>query len=167
MTKNSAMYSWLQLARHNFAFMHCMTPNQGLSGSWSLFKDRCIVSACGLNSAVIWGKEKILYHRVQRAMLCTVIAAVFWSYFLSGNVWMSLCEHHYLVCRLALHSLCSAFISLFSRCLTLFSLPLCLAHMQGWGVWESVGWLICCTHHHCLTIFGLAGNPFFPPSALV
>lgn len=33
------------------------------------------------------------------------------------------------------HQLCSAFISLVSRCL--LSLLLCLAHMQGWWVWES------------------------------
>lgn len=62
---------------------------------------------------------------------------------------------------LALHSFCSAFISLFSCCLALFFLPLCLAHMQGQWVWESEGWLIFCTPHRCLAIYGLPGNPFF------
>lgn len=44
-----------------------------------------------------------------------------------------------------------------------FFLPssLCLAHMQGWWMWESGRWLICCTPHLRLAIFGLPGNPFF------
>lgn len=67
-------------------------------------------------------------------------------------------QAHKMTWSTGVHQLCSAFISLvsLSQC---FSLRLCLAHarMVSVGVW----WLICCTPHCCLTIFGLPGNPYF------
>lgn len=79
--------------------------------------------------------------------LCKCADAITWTSFL--GLWVA--STRFLQCP----------FSLFSRRLNLLSLPLCLAHMQGWRVWVSERWLICCTPHRRLAIFGLPGNPFF------
>lgn len=90
-----------------------------------------------LSGAEIWREEKGLYHRVQRLMLCTDIAVVLWfCYFLSGNVWMSWCEHHCLVCRLQFLQCFYSFILLLSH--LVFSPSLSCTHVRpgSVGVWR-------------------------------
>lgn len=113
-------------------------------------------------------RRKGLYHRTHREMVCRVITAALQSrYFLSGNVWMSQCEHHYLVCRLVLHSFFLQCFYFFILLLlhSVFSPSLSCTHVRlgSVGVWRMTHLL----HTSCcLTIFGLPGNPFFFPLCL-
>lgn len=96
-------------------------------------------------------------------MWCTVIAVVPWPcYFLNENVWMSWCEDHYLVSRFFYTQFLQCFyFFLLSLSYSVFSPSLSCTHERpgSVGVWTMTHLLH--TPHHCLTIFGLPGNPFF------
>lgn len=86
----------------------------------------CFCMRCWLMTAES-RKTNGLYHRIQATILCTVITATFRSHqFLSGNLQIQ-CEHHDIVCRLALRLL-QYFYFLFSHCLTLFFFSLSVLH---------------------------------------